>query len=123
MARTSAAEVILAIDTDLTTDQIGGYIETANLWVTENLAGDGLSDSLLTQIEKYLSCHFVTLRDPRIRSTQVGDVAETYQRDTRLTEYLKAAAALDSTGKVEDQFMRDKGRQRFEFRAGDGFAS
>ncbi len=121
MARTSETAVRAAIETSLTSKQINAFIDDANAWVDQFLASAGLSTTILEKIEKFLACHFVTLRDPRLRSTKLKDVSETYQRDTVTTEYLKAAAALDPTGTVEDRLI--SGRHKLTFRVGAGFDS
>lgn len=120
MARTTEAAVTLAIDTTLTTPQIEAFIDDASAVVDDIAAADTtITTAKLTLIEKYLACHFVTLRDPRIRSGEFGDTSETYQRDTKVTEYLKAAMGLDPTGIIRGQFMDAK---PFKFRAGAGYA-
>jgi len=123
MARTDETLVATVIETSLTSEQINAFIDSASLWVDGNLVGRGLSASLLAEIEKYLACHLITLRDPRLSSTKVSDVAETYQRDTQITEYLKAAAALDPTGRVREDFMTPANTRRFSALAGTGYDS
>lgn len=105
MARTTYAAVAAIIDTDLTQAQVEAFIDDANAWVTDFLVGEGLSASRLTVIEKYLSAHYVTLRDPRLRRSAVEDVDETYQRDTQVTEYLRQAIAEDPTGIVKGRLL------------------
>lgn len=121
--RTDASAVLSAIDTDLTTAQVNAYISDASVWVDDQLTNSNLSDVLLEKIEKYLACHFVTLRDPRLRSGSLGDVSETYQRDTQVTEYLMAAMALDPTGRVADAFGDRKDKFRMSYRVGTGYAT
>jgi len=121
VARTDETSVSTVLDTSLTTDQIEAFIDDASLWVDQHLVGEGLTNDELTAIEKYLACHFITMRDPRLKSAQLGDVAEVYQRDLYVTEYLKAAAALDQTGKVREYFMAPKNTRRFITKAGTGF--
>lgn len=119
MARVTEAEVTAIIDTDLTSAQVQAFIDDASGWIDDNLADAGLFDATLKRIEKYLAAHFITLRDPRIRSGTIGDVSETYQRDTQVTEYLKAAAGMDPTGIIGDRLMG--GRPRAHFRVGAGY--
>lgn len=120
MPRTNEGDVLLAIDTELASDVLAGYIADASVWVDMHLAGQGISDALLEVIEKYLACHFITLRDPRLKAAKFGDTSETYQRDGEVTEYLKAAMALDPTGIIADLFTPSK--PRFRFRVGQGYA-
>ena len=121
MARTDETAVSAVIDTSLETSQIEAFIDDASLWVDKHLVGEGLTADELTAIEKYLACHFITLRDPRLKSAQLDDVAEVYQRDLYVTEYLKSAAALDSTGRVREHFMAPKNTRRLVFQAGTGY--
>ena len=120
--RTDASAVLSAIETDITTDQINAFISDASVWVDANLASDSLSDTLLEKIEKYLTCHFITLRDPRLTDGAIGDVREKFQRDTSMTEYLKAAMALDPTGKIADAFGDRSKKYRMTYRVGTGYA-
>lgn len=120
MARVSESEVKLVIDTSLTTPQIEALIGDANLWVNEHLGGyTSLSAALLKAIEKYLAAHLITLRDPRLTRAQLDDVAETYQRDREVSEYLKTAASLDPTGTVKDELLG--GSQKATFRVSEGY--
>lgn len=121
MARTSLTAVKDAIETSLEDWQVTAFIDDANVWVTARLASEGLSSSVLERIEKYLACHFVTLRDPRLRTGTFGDTTETYQRDTQVTEYLKSAAALDPTGTVEEAFIHSDKGSRFTYSFGERY--
>lgn len=120
--RTDSSAVLSAIETDLTTDQVNAFISDASVWVDANLASDSLSDTLLEKIEKYLACHFITLRDPRLKDAAAGDVRENYVRDNSITEYLKAAMALDPTGKIADAFGDRSKKFRMTYRVGTGYA-
>lgn len=120
MARTTEEDVRLAIATNLESAQVAAFIDDASLWVTTHLASTGQSDDVLAAIEKYLACHFITLRDPRLKAGKFGDTTETFQRDSEVTEYLKAAIALDASGVLQDLFGAK--RQRFRFRVGTGYA-
>jgi len=120
--RTDSSAVLAAIETDLTTTQVDAFISDASAWVDANLVNDSLSDTLLEKIEKYLACHFITLRDPRLTDAAAGDVREKYQRDTSITEYLKAAMALDPTGKIADAFGDRSKKYRMTYRVGTGYA-
>lgn len=120
-ARTDYEAVQSRLETDLSSGQITNFIGDASLWVDENLVGEGLSAALLTKIELYLSCHLVTLRDPRVTQAKIGDTAETYARDKKITEYLKAAVALDPTGNVSDSWIVSEDDFKVRFRVGQGF--
>ena len=123
MARTDETAVTAAIDTDLNSKQVNAFIEDASLWVDEFLASlpSPSPAPVLAAIEKYLACHLITLRDPRLKSVKLDKVSETYQRDSTTTEYLKQAAALDKSGTVEDRLI--SGRHKVTYRVGSGFDS
>lgn len=118
MPRVTEPEVSDVIETDLGTTQIEAFITSASVWVDDRLATSGQSASVLKEIEKYLACHFITLRDPRLMSAQAGDVVDKYQRDQNMTEYLKTAMALDGTGAVRDAFAA---KQSVRWRVGTGY--
>lgn len=105
MARTTRAAVKNIIDTSLTDGQVDAFLSDANTWVTDFLGGEGLSPGRLTIIEKYLTAHYITLRDPRLRDQTQDDIRETYQRDTQVTEYVRQAAAEDPTGIVKAELI------------------
>lgn len=122
MARTNEAAVALAIDSDLTSAQIVAFIDDASAFVDAIAAADAtVTAARLTLIEKYLACHFVTLRDPRSKTAKLGDTADTLQRDPEVTEYLKAAMALDPTNTIRGAF--DDETREFRYRVGAGYAS
>lgn len=127
MPRTTEAEVHLTIVTDLDEPAIEAFIADSNAWVTANLADAGLSEAQLTAVEKYLACHFVTLREPQLKSFTQDGIGESYQRHATVNEYLRMAMALDPTGKVEEAFAGGGGsggaRDRVQWAVGDGFAA
>lgn len=114
--RVTVDQVNNIIDTgrDLTT-----FIETANLIVTEDLVGKGLSDARLTQIELYLTAHLVTLTEERggLTRTRTGDATDGYAAPTRtgkgleLTRYGQMVMTLDTTG-----ILRGSNRLSAQFR-------
>lgn len=120
--RSSVSAVEEIIDTDLESWQIQAMLEDASLWVDEELVGEGLTASRLERIEKYLTAHLVTLRDPRLTRAKADDAEDTYQRDGNVSEYLKAAIALDPTGKLQGAFQPREGAFRLRFAAADGYS-
>lgn len=122
MARTTVAAVRDTIDTDLVTEEIVTFIKDANAWVTDFLGGEGLASTRLEKIERYLACHYITLRDPRLKSSTRGDVVDVYQRELYKTEYLKQAAAEDPTGIVKSLLVTQSEATTISFRHG-GFAA
>jgi len=109
----------------LTTTQIEAFIDDANLWVTTFLVGacTAMTTALLVAVEKYLAAHFITARDPRLRSAKLADVSETYQRADVVSEYLRTAISLDPCGIVAATFLDQDKRLPVRFRMGAGFDS
>ena len=125
MARTTVADVQLIFQTSVTiTDpQIQAFIDDASLWIDNNLV-DGcpdLSDADLIVVEKYLAAYFLSARDPRLRSAVFGDVAETYQNNPQINDYLRIAMSLDPCGIIATNFASTP-KRGVKFRVGDGFA-
>lgn len=119
MARTDSTEVGLVVKTSLSEPQINAFIGDANVWVTANLVGKGLSTAQLTAIEKYLACYLIGLRDPRLRSTRRSDITDTFVRDASVDPYLQAAIRLDPTGTVESAWGEE--RPSFSAYVGAGY--
>lgn len=112
MPRTTPAEVralLTGQDIEIDGVDIGRFITTANLFVTEQLGEAGLADALLTEIEKYLAAHFVSLREviAGISSQRSDDASVTYTvGQVTSTEFLQSthfgqvAIALDISGSL-----------------------
>jgi len=98
--RVTDDEVFEIIETSLT--DIDVFINTANLMVTGYLTGKGLSDATMKEIEKYISAHILSLRDPRTKSVGVDVLSESYQGQWGLglngTSYGQTAILLDTSG-------------------------
>jgi len=84
------------------------FIRTASLIIDEELADQGMTDGRLTQIELYLSAHFLTVAEERggmIRSA-TGESAETYSdiykgmEGFNITRFGQQAISLDESGKL-----------------------
>ena len=77
-------------------------LTTVTLLVTKHLVGEGLSDALLKEIERWLSAHFIAVRDPRRKSEKLGDASEAYFGNADMgldfTPYGQQVKVLDSTG-------------------------
>lgn len=104
MALVTNAEVQALVQDDVTDcDQ---FIETADLIITEDLSGSGLSADRLKQIELYLAAHFYTisLEKGGLLKYKVGESAEEYQGVNRGSQGLAStrfgtqAAILDTSG-------------------------
>ena len=120
--RVDYEDVIEILDTELEESMVWAFIETASIWVDENLvsACPQLSDAMLAQIEKYLAAHLTSARDPQMTSSSMGDVSETYQRASEMTDYLRIAMSLDPCGIVKRVWSGTGVRLRW--RVGTGYA-
>lgn len=101
--RVISSEVKLIIDTDLTDSEISSFIETANMVVDEVLSDSTvLSTRQLKEIEKYLSAHFICVREGQAMAegADAGNITYTRQKGKGLesTSYGQTAMALDETG-------------------------
>ncbi len=120
--RTDSAAVCAVLETSLDDDQIDPFIQTANIMVTEYLAGSdcALSDAILKEIETYLAAHFVTLRDRIVQREAADGVSFDYQGATDMgldsSQYGQTAQILDSCGKLTQ--LSDADRVSFLAKAG-----
>jgi len=99
--RVTQGEVEAIIETDVA--DLLPFIVMADLLVTEKLAGLGLSDDMLKEITRWLSAHFVAIRDPRAKQEKTGEAAATFflgKEGTGLnsTPYGQQALLADITG-------------------------
>lgn len=109
-ARVDADQVSDVISTSLTEGQVNAMINTAHLVVEQHLTTQGLSADLLTQIELWLSAHFVCIRDPRKKQVKVDEVSVTFQGEVGMglqgTMYGQQALALDPTGSLASTSLK-----------------
>ena len=100
--RVTEQEVRNIFETDIT--DLSPFITAANLMVNENLFGQGLTDATLKEIERWLSAHLATARDPRTSKESMGDASQTYQGDSGLgldsSRYGQMVKTLDPTGRL-----------------------
>ena len=120
MARITAAEVKAIIDTTLTEDQIAPFITAANLTVTDILGGSTvLSANQLKEIERWLSAHFVAIRDPRISRERTEEAEATYHGKSDMgldhTPYGQQAKMLDTTGALTNLGKRKASMETLDF--------
>lgn len=102
-ARVDVADVKDIIETSLTDSEINAFINSANRLVNATVALTGIDSSILTEIEQWLSAHFLAIRDQRVEREKVGGEWEaTYQGKTEKglssTTYGQQAIILDYTG-------------------------
>lgn len=106
MARTTLDAIKDIYDTSLTDSQLMAFMNDANLFVTEELVGLGMSAARLEAIEKYLAAHFASLRDVRTERESIGgEWSFTVQGETGMnldaTFYGQQAKLLDTTGTLD----------------------
>jgi len=99
--RTTSAQVaeIIEVDPDIGLDP---FMLVANELVTEVCSEAGYTVERLELIERWLSAHFYTNRDPRPTREEAGPVRETYQSAVDLnlntSHYGQTAMLLDTAG-------------------------
>lgn len=95
--RTTIGEV------DLSDSAITDFITTANIFVDATLLTSGLAESILTEIEKYIACHFITITRNRMAKEEGAGGAfikytGEFGDDLSSTPYGQTAILLDLTG-------------------------
>lgn len=94
---------IIEVDASISLDP---FILPANELVTEVCSDAGYTDERLELIERYLSAHFYTLRDPRPVQERAGPVQEQHQSKVDLflstSHYGQMAMILDTAGGLAD---------------------
>lgn len=100
--RTTEEEVKKIIETNLSTVTIESYITTANVLVNNSLSGQGLSETLLTEIEKYITAHLIAFNSERqAYKKSINETSETYGVLGKMLEgttYGQTALMLDASG-------------------------
>lgn len=118
--RATGTEVKQILVTALTGTQLDPFITVANLIVTSKLGDSGLGDSLLKEVERWLSAHFIYVSNPSYSSTaknargavlaeRIGDTSISYSDISQTvknlnlsllssTVYGQQAIAIDLTG-------------------------
>jgi len=101
----------MEVPPDLADDAIQGFLDDANLFVSETLVNANFSTARFTAIEKYICCHLMLMLTERggLTSSQTGE----YSRDTYVaatfaneigfaaSRYGQQAIMLDSTGALK----------------------
>jgi hypothetical protein len=96
------ADVLGIINT--TVSDIVPFIRAANIVVTRHLSNVGMDSTELKEIERWLSAHFIAIRDPRLRERTVGDARDKYaisggySGGLDATPYGQQVMVLDYTG-------------------------
>lgn len=116
MARTTESEVRDIVETDI--DNLTPLIESANVFVDENLQNQGLSSSLLAEIERYIAGHLTHLSDPQEKSASIGDASFHFRGEDGMglnqTPQGQMAVTMDSTGTLARLSKSDKSESSFE---------
>ncbi len=93
-------DVFAIIDTSLT--DIDVFINTAHRMTDGYLASADLDEETLTDIERYLSAHVLSVQDMRTKSVGVDVLSESYQGQwgfgLKGTSYGQMAILLDTSG-------------------------
>lgn len=97
--RVTEQDVKQIIDTDVHCEP---FIIAANSIVTAKLSTSGLSAEVLFEIERWLSAHFVAIKDPRPVSESIGGASVSFGsalgKGLEATMYGQQVKILDTTG-------------------------
>ncbi|OQY11129.1 MAG: hypothetical protein B6I31_05515 [Desulfobacteraceae bacterium 4572_19] len=110
--RTTAQAVKDILDkTQLTDTDIETYIQTANLLI-ENIIQKPLTESLLTEIEKWLSAHLISITRERFTTEEkIGDAsvkyAGKYLEGLHSTSYGQMVLILDTSNSFASQQKKE----------------
>ena len=113
MARVTAAEVKLIIETDLPDATVDAFIDSATKLVDQYIADATChgTDSL-KQVELWLSAHLLSIRDKALSSEKLGDAQDTQRAPGVLLKGLDSsfwgqmARAFDCSGTLADSGKR-----------------
>jgi len=103
MARVTATEVKEIVETTIIDAEVDTFIIVANLTTNRVNTEGGITDAAtLKEIERWLSAHFVRIRDIASASEKAGPVAQSFQYKVDLnfnqTQYGQQALILDYSG-------------------------
>lgn len=107
MARVVVADVVAILDdTTLGDPIIETFIGSANVFVTEQLTGKGLSDDTLKEIERWIAAHMIAYtRERQIKKAGAGGAEVEYTGNWGLgllgTSYGQMAVMLDTSKTLE----------------------
>lgn len=94
-SRVTPAEVRVIIETTLTDPVMQVWIDGANTIVTANATCIGGDDTLLKQVELYLSAHFIGMLDPAIRGFVTREKLDVFE--TTYSNPVTLANMIDNT--------------------------
>jgi len=106
MARVTVDDVLDIIDTT-DEDMVDACIISANAFVTNTLTGKGLNDSIMKEIERWLTGHMVaSTKERQIKKAGAGGAEVEYVGKFDLglygTTYGQMAVMLDTSGTLTD---------------------
>jgi hypothetical protein len=98
--RVTASDVLEIMEVDPAVTDLSPFIIAANAVINNNCTD--ITEADATIVERWLSAHFVTVRDMRAASEGAGSVSVSYQYKTDLalnaSMYGQMAMILDTTG-------------------------
>lgn len=106
MSRVTPTEVKAIIDTDLADPIVQTWIDAASAVVDDNAGCMGSVETLLTQVELYLSAHFLALLDPSEGGIVTKEKAEQLETNYKTADINKN---IDATVYGQTANMLSKG--------------
>lgn len=101
--RVTETEVEKLIDVDSNID-VSVFITAANQLIDDVLAGAGFTEAELKEIERWLSAHFVALRQRQLTAEWFGAAKEQYGgnfgKGLEFTQYGQTVKVLDTSGRL-----------------------
>jgi hypothetical protein len=115
MGRVVAADVTSIIDTDLDSTIVDIFISTANVFVTDQLSGEGHSDDLLKEIERWVTAHLIAVsreRELSAKEAKAGSAEILYTgswgQGLSSTSWGQVAISLDSSDTLKPELETKK---------------
>lgn len=104
-ARVENQDVLDIMDLDPDSD-LEPFINVAHILVEKKLIGKGMDEDLLTEIERWLSAHFASIKSPRIMDESIGDASQKKEgivflgqkKGLDTTPYGQQVLVLDTSG-------------------------
>ena len=117
-ARVSIADV-QKIYTEKAGQDLDVFITQANLLVNQVLSESGLSEAILTEIERYVAADFATVGNPMAADVSMGGLSvrnEGSSRGAAHGRYWDIATKLDTTGALAElTIAADKSTAKLAF--------
>lgn len=115
--RTNVSEVKEILPTSMDDSRIEAFIKGASAFLDATLADKGLSDTLMKEIERWMSAHMITTTSERqLEKASAGPTSTTFAgqfgKGLYSSTYGQTVVNLDSTGTLKS-IADDKGEQFF----------